>query len=858
MKKYILILIILLIGIHLVNLNAQTNNADSLKKLLQQHTKNDTIQINLLNQIAEELLINHNEEALKYITKAQEQAVKTDFTKGEAKSLHLLGKYYLQKSEDFKAIEYCQKSLKTRAELGEIKSINVERTLSLLGEIFLRKGDFLKALEHFQKALKISEELGHMSGIAGGLNNIGNLYSKQGDYNKAFDNLTKSLEINQKIGNTRGIYRGYNNLGIVLAKQGHYDKALEYYLKGYHVAEELEYKGGIGKLLNNIGNIYAEQGDYSKALEYLYKSLRVREEIDDTWGKCITFNGIAEVYLKEKKYDKAIKYTNNCLKLATELDYISRQKSSYKILSQIYSATNNYKKAYENHLLFKELNDSMFNTLIVKKTTRLEEQYKYEKKQQTAELEQQKKDIVTQSEIKYQNTLINVFIISLLGGLLTILLFVRLVRIRRKSNTLLLRKNEEILVQKEQISDQNAEIKTQTEELLQHKENLEEIVKIRTRDLRLAKEKAEESSQLKTSFLNNISHEFRTPMNGIMGFSSLLVGTDSSREDQENFAGYIRESCSRLLNIVDDTIEISKVHSKQTETIESDVVISNIINRIIGEFRKIMDKKNIEVRVNLNLEIEHSIIRTDKYKLERVLWHLLDNAVKFTFQGYITIAGQLQNDNYIQFQVEDSGIGIPADIQNKIFEPFRQVETGSVRNYGGNGIGLSLAKAYIELIGGKIWLNSQIDKGTSVFFTLPAAKGEKEEPKAQTALNASIKNKTVLIVEDDELNYILLQEFLSNYKLKLLHAWNGQEALKLFRQEKHIDLILMDLKMPIMDGYEALKQIRIINPDIIIIAQTAYAAETDKEAIRLAGFDDYISKPINRDKLLEKIKLRVN
>ncbi|RLD73174.1 MAG: histidine kinase, partial [Bacteroidetes bacterium] len=344
--------------------------------------------------------------------------------------------------------------------------------------------------------------------------------------------------------------------------------------------------------------------------------------------------------------------------------------------------------------------------------------------------------------------------------------------------------------------------------------------------------------------------------NGILGFSTLLINSESS-EKQRRYANIVNKSCKQLLNIVNDTVEISKVHSEQAKVIKSMVNISSIVSETISEFKESAFQKGIDIKLELNLKKEQLLIEIDAHKIERVFWHLIDNAIKFTYTGHIKISGHEIKNSYIQFQIEDTGIGIPSELQEKIFDPFRQVESGATRKFGGNGIGLSLAKAYTEIIGGKIWLKSQIEKGTTVLFTIPVKESVKKEAEKQIVATGDINNKTILIAEDNELNFILISEILFSFNIKLLHAWNGKDAVEIFMQQKQIDLILMDLKMPVMDGYEALKKIKSINPNIPIIAQTAYASDTDKEEIKLAGFDDYITKPINEDKLVQMLKQRI-
>ena len=343
-------------------------------------------------------------------------------------------------------------------------------------------------------------------------------------------------------------------------------------------------------------------------------------------------------------------------------------------------------------------------------------------------------------------------------------------------------------------------------------------------------------------------------MNGIVGFSTLLINPGLSKEKQKDYAGKVQSSCTQLLNIVNDTVEISKVHSRQAKNYNSQVNINVVLSETINEFKEAVLHKGVKILNEINFGTGQLIIQTDKNKIKRILWHLIDNAVKFTYSGHIKIVGNLLEKNHIQFKIEDTGIGIPEELHDKIFDAFRQEEIGTARNFGGNGIGLSLAKAYVELLGGKIWLQSEENVGTTIFLTIPGIKSNKNEVVEAVVTAGDIDNRTVLVAEDNEMNYILLEEILSSYSLKLLHARNGEEAISIFKAEKSIDLILMDLKMPVMDGYEALKKIKQINSDVPIIAHTAFTSDADKEEIGIAGFNGFVPKPTKENVLMQIIK----
>ncbi len=376
--------------------------------------------------------------------------------------------------------------------------------------------------------------------------------------------------------------------------------------------------------------------------------------------------------------------------------------------------------------------------------------------------------------------------------------------------------------------------------------------------LTLAKEKAEEADKLKTAFLANMSHEIRTPMNAILGFSKMLTKSDTPEDKRSQYIEIIKNSTDQLLTIINDIVDISKIEAHQIKIDEGSVVMLNdLIGEIHSLFRPTAELNNLKLTYSHGLPDMPSNIYADGVRLRQILTNLLSNALKFTSQGYIKF-GYILKDSFLEFFVEDSGIGISQDKQELIFERFSQADLTTPKLFGGTGLGLSIAKALIELHGGKIWLKSQPDKGSVFYFTIPyrpvyANKNLNGEAKKEPKEN-NWDNITMMIAEDEEINYLFLKEFLSKTHINLIRARNGHEAIELYKQHSNIDLILMDIKMPVKDGYEATKQIKLINHDVPIIAQTAYVFEDDKIRISQSGFDDYISKPINEMKLINTIK----
>jgi signal transduction histidine kinase/CheY-like chemotaxis protein len=406
------------------------------------------------------------------------------------------------------------------------------------------------------------------------------------------------------------------------------------------------------------------------------------------------------------------------------------------------------------------------------------------------------------------------------------------------------------------------QINRDTEEIKNANKNLEAQVKERTRELLKAKDKAEESDRLKSAFLANMSHEIRTPMNGILGFSDLLKTPKLSGEQQTQYIDIIQKSGTRMLNIINDLIDISKVESGLVVTSISNTNINDQLEYIFTFFKPEVERKNMQLFVNTSLDKKDSIIKTDREKLYAIIINLVKNAIKYSNSGTI-IFGYEKKDNYLEFYVKDTGIGIPEKYHESIFNRFVQTNSSLSSGYEGAGLGLAITKAYVEILEGKIWVESEEEKGSIFYFTIPynhdtEKKTIIETPIEQICEREQIKNLKILIVEDDMASELLVEAAVKEFSKEILVAKNGIEAVKKCQDNLDIDLILMDMRMPEMDGYEATKQIRKFNKNVIIIAQTAFALSNDREKTINVGCNDYIMKPINQVQLKNLITTLIN
>lgn len=395
---------------------------------------------------------------------------------------------------------------------------------------------------------------------------------------------------------------------------------------------------------------------------------------------------------------------------------------------------------------------------------------------------------------------------------------------------------------------------TEIKTLEEKTKELNKRLKIQNTQLLIANEKAEESNRLKTEFLSNMSHEIRTPMNGIIGFSNLLSEPDLSEKKQDHYINIIKNSSYQLLKIIDDILEISRLGTNQVKFQKKGVCLNDLLLELFSIFDMKAKENKIPLYLNKTLSDKQSTILTDEVKLSKILSNLLENALKFTKAGFVEIGYTLKENN-LEIYVSDTGIGINTNKQELIFERFSQEERELSQNIGGLGLGLAIAKENASLINGFITLESEKGKGSTFYLTLPYEPAFTNHVSSKTTTNTNNSGKkkhSILIVEDEEVNYLYINTLLTDVfemNCDIIHAKTGKQAIEICSTNDAIDLVLMDLKIPEINGFDATKMIKEFKPNLPIIAQTAYSTTEDKKTAMGAGCSDFISKPIGQQSL---------
>lgn len=683
-----------------------------------------------------------------------------------------------------------------------------------------------------------------------------------------------------KAGYPRGEGRGHNLKGSTLGIQGDYDDGLAELHKAHAIARQIKDQRLEARALNNFGNIYRETGDFARALNYYEEALAMNEAAGDEIATSVNLTSIAQMLYDLNDYDSALDYALRCLPIFENAHDDNRVTTTYNVLGNIYFKLQQYEEA---RLYFdKNLQNADHESAVY--ITALGGMGKVHYRLNDFDHARQCLEKALEEAIDLENAEVQIICNYYLGKInmdegnfrqaLTFLnkAFEMAEDYTRKHDVMSLHETLSVLYDKmgnipsafyhlkayEQLKE---DIFQQT--TLNKLRNLQ--IRQKTELAQKEKEVAEKTAHLKQQFMANMSHEIRTPMNAIVGMTRLLMDKDP-KPDQMKYLTAIRQSADNLLVIINDILDLSKIEAGKIVIEETDFVITELINSMKDILLFKAEEKGLEFKVDIDENIPTRLIG-DPTRINQVLINLAGNAVKFTEKGSVCVNAKVEkhdgNRYFIRFDVCDSGIGISPDYVEKIFESFTQAGTDVARKFGGTGLGLTISKQLVDLMGGTINVKSQLGKGTDFTVIIPLVESDNQLPVAENPIiddsrKEQLSRLRILLAEDNEFNRMVAEDTLKEL-LPGIHidvAINGEEAVNKTATGKY-NIVLMDIQMPVMDGVQATKKIRHELPapekNISIIAMTANVLQEDVQKYFEAGMNAYVSKPFQPDELLLKM-----
>ncbi len=817
------------------------------------------------------------ETSIEYHVKSLTYKTKIQDTLGIISSSNNIGSIYYDLGEYIQSEEQFSKAMNLAEKVNDYKYL--QSILNNLGLISQELRRYEKSIEELQKSLTLCNQLNDMPGSATVHHNLGKSYYLLGEFQQSLKHYFKAVKLYESLGVKNS--QTLNNIGQVYIELDYYQEAQLYLKKALKIAKENNQFTSIRDIYNNLAVVYERLGQFDKA----YANYILYNQYDDSIKNQMFTHRVQNIYdqatLENERKEMEKVHLETMLMLEKKDSDIRRR--NYLIYSFIAGFISILVIALILLKLFRQKTKA--NTLLMTQNEEIIRSDSIIKKINKAltENEEMLRSIFDASPYSIVVIDIDSIIIDCNNACLIMFgatnkreilnkeideLFVpgnlREAKDRLKAafETAELAKYEYLMVRRDG-STFNSEVTgglikdsagkystcvlivTDITERLHFIENLEH-----------AKAEAVESDRLKTAFLANMSHEIRTPMNSIIGFSNLLNEPELKQDKKEQFLQHILHSSNHLLNLIDDIIDISKIEAGQININLVECKINEIVKDLFFSTQATMNNDEIELLLNLPKDSDGFAFKSDPLRLRQILSNLLGNALKFTEKGLVEVGYHIQKSDSkktVEFYVKDTGIGIPKDKHGIIFERFRQVDDSRTRKFGGTGLGLAISQRLVDLLGGSIWVESEIGEGAVFHFTLPFENGHHEEMIQSEPFNGikyEWKDKTILVAEDENSNFELLKASIIRTKVRIIRAMNGEEAVEYVKRNNHIDLVLMDIRMPKLNGYDATRQIKSLKPHLPVISITAYAMSEDETKSIEAGCDMYISKPIRPSNLL--------
>ncbi|OQX97354.1 MAG: hypothetical protein B6I20_12815 [Bacteroidetes bacterium 4572_117] len=735
----------------------------------------------------------------------------------------LLANIYIEKQQFKLSVPYLQDVLQLAIYKND--SVKIVGLKNRIGGVYLQLEKYNEALSKHLDAWQIAKQIDDKKGKADALNSIGVIFYCLDSYDDALVYYEKALAVLISVNDTINISEVYNNLGKVHKELGNFKQALNFHIKSLEIDKKNNFKKGIAISYNNMAEVYESQNDFENASLFYQKSIKIKEKLDDQLGIIESSVMLAMVYRKTNNLKKAKILLNKSLIIANSRTPYHLLSKINKEISLVYETAGNFESAFKYYKVYSALEDSIalrrYNNELYEMRIKLDNK---DKDEHIKKLEEEKR-IEQKALVNQKKYTVSVAALLFVATIL-IIIIAWLLRLRVKAI--------------KDLSKKNIYLEATEKSLIKQKE------------------RAEQADKAKSVFLANMSHEIRSPMNAIIGFSDILIKKLQINTKAVEFLGYIKQSGNSLLSLIDDIIDIAKIEAGQLKLRKQPFGINLMMNELLVSFQTILEQSNndkTKITLNIPKGSENTIINSDELRLKQVLTNFLSNAIKFTDEGVIEFGYNFLNGDNILFHTKDTGIGIPKKQQDIIFRRFGQVEDTYTRNYKGTGLGLAISQSIINLLDGEIWVDSEPGNGSSFYFKIPVEKlnGTKNNDTATKYNNFNWGGKLILIVEDDPLSFKLLDSVLKDTLAKTILVKNGLEAVDMVKNNKEIDLVLMDIKLPELNGFEATKEIKTLKSNLPIMAVSAYAMPGEIEKSEEAGCDSFVTKPFNINDLLNNM-----
>jgi signal transduction histidine kinase/uncharacterized protein HemY len=598
--------------------------------------------------------------------------------KGIVEAWNTMAIVYNKQGDFEKAMDHSKKALEMAEEL-EAKTL-IADTLNNMANAYSYQGNYYQALEYYFRSLKIKEELEDKLGIISTHINIGDFYLRQADYPQAEKHYNNALETSRELKDEHNIGWAYNKIGDFYFEKEDYKKAEEYYSKSLKIREELGVRYEIAESYSSLGRIDLRQGNYRQALAYFSKSLEINEEIGNTPGIASSCQAIGKCFHHLGEKSKAIKNLTRAFTIAKDINTPEIERKAAEGLSTAYAGQNQFKKAYQYHVLFKETSDSLRNDEYIRRFTQLQMQHDFEKTQREQAMKQKEKDLQKEAELRRQKILRYAYFIGFLFMSLLAVAIFRSFRIKQKANRLLAKQQEEIKNQRDKLHELNV---------------------------------------TKDKFFSIIAHDLKNPFSALIGFSKTMITEFEhfQKEQIKEFLQSVYKSSENTYNLLENLLEWARSQTGKLQWNPVKVELGEVANYTIDLLKRNATNKNIELQNEMNGK---TFVFTDKNILYTVFRNLISNAIKFTPEGGVVSIGSREVNNFIEVRVADTGIGIAEEDIKKLFRIDVHFSRSGTGNEQGTGLGLILCKEFIEKSGGKIWVESQVGKGSTFIFTFPA------------------------------------------------------------------------------------------------------------------------------------------